>query len=225
MTSNPSSPFIRVLLVDDHRVVRIGLRALLEDTHDIRVEGEAADGATALAEAVRLKPQVVILDIRLPDQDGFEVCRQLKDRDPAIRVLMLTSVADDRVILQAITAGADGYLLKAIEDADVPEAIRTVASGGSMLDPILTRKLMDQLSHTGVKVIDPLQELSPQERRVLELVAVGKTNKEIASDLHLSEKTVRNYLSTVFGKLRVTRRSEAAVIYAQQNPGFRTKAL
>lgn len=223
ISANTGSHPIRVLLVDDHRVVRIGLRTLLQDTPDIRVEGEAADGATALVEAARLKPHVVMLDIRLPDQDGFEVCRQLKDLDPGIRVLMLTSVADDHLILQAITAGADGYLLKSIEDVDVPEAIRTVASGGSMLDPMLTRRLMDELSKNGAKADDRLQCLSPQEHRVLELVALGKTNKEIALDLHLSDKTVRNYLSTVFEKLQVTRRSEAAALYVQLNPAFSVK--
>ena len=215
LSSNPTP--IRVLLVDDHRVVRIGLRTLLQDTTDIRVEGEATDGSTALAEASRLKPQVVILDIRLPDKDGFEVCRQLKDLDPSIRVLVLTSVADDRLILQAITAGADGYLLKAIEDVDVPKAIRTVAAGGSMLDPMLTRKLMDELSRSGAASNNRLQSLSPQELRVLECVSLGKTNKEIAQDLNLSDKTVRNYLSTVFEKLQVTRRSEAAALYVQLN--------
>ena len=218
MSSNSTPPFIRVLLVDDHRVVRIGLRTLLHDTTDIRVEGEAGDGATALAEAARLRPQVVILDIRLPDQDGFQVCRELKDRDPGIRVLMLTSVADDNLIMQAITAGADGYLLKSIEDVDVPEAIRKVAAGGAMLDPMLTRRLMNELSRNGSKATDRLQCLSPQELRVLELVAMGRTNKEIGVELHLSDKTVRNYLSTVFEKLQVTRRTEAAALYVRLKP-------
>lgn len=218
MSSNANPEAIRVLIVDDHRVVRIGLRTLLQDTTDIRVVGEAGDGTTALTEAARLRPQVVILDIRLPDQDGFKVCRQLKDRDPNIRVLMLTSVADDRMILQAISAGADGYLLKSIEEVDVPNAIRTVASGGSILDPLLTRRLMNELSKNGAKADDRLQCLSPQELRVLELVALGKTNKEIGVSLTLSDKTVRNYLSTTFEKLQVTRRSEAAALYVRLRP-------
>ncbi|KAB2660458.1 MAG: response regulator transcription factor [Verrucomicrobia bacterium] len=206
---------IRVLIVDDHRVVRIGLRTLLDDTPDISVDGEAADGAAAVAEAARLRPHVVILDIRLPDRDGFTVCRQLKDQDPGIRVLILTSVADDRLILQAIGAGADGYLMKAIEEVDVAEAVRTVASGRAMLDPVVTRRLMDQLSRENGTPGGRLATLSPQELRVIELVALGKTNKEIGVTLQLSAKTVRNYLSTAFEKLHVARRSEAAVLYVR----------
>lgn len=218
-TLHSKASCIGVLIVDDHRVVRVGLRTLLHDTPDIQVRGEATDGATALSEAARLRPRVVILDIRLPDLDGFEVCRQLKDQHPHIRVLMLTSVADDRLILQAITAGADGYILKSIEDVDVPEAIRKVAAGGSMLDPMLTRRLMDALSKHGSKKADALNALSSQERRVMDLVALGKTNKEIALALGLSDKTVRNYLSTIFEKLQVTRRTQAAALYLKTHSG------
>lgn len=228
-----STSLIRILIVDDHKIVRLGLHSLLEDQHDIKVIGEAINAEGAIQEALRLRPDLVLLDIRLPDRDGFQACRAIKDALPSTKVLMLTSVADDHVVLQAVSAGADGYLLKAIEDADIPQAIRTVAAGGAMLDPLIARKVLNQM-HSPTSAQSPAQtssksspfavprqlnHLSPQENRVLQLVATGRTNKEIAVEMNLGEKTVRNYLSNVFSKLNITRRAEAAALYARLTSG------
>jgi two-component system response regulator DevR len=205
---------ISLVLVDDSEVVRAGLRTLLGIERAFQVVGEAATVATAIETASRLRPQVVLLDIRLPDGTGFDACREILRRSPETRVLILTSVVDDAMVDDAIRSGAHGYLLKEIDGRGLVNAIRDVAAGKSILDPAVTARVM-KMVRSGGSPRDALATLSPQERRVLALIAEGCTNKEVGVKLGLSEKTVKNYLSTVFEKLHVSRRAEAAVIYAQ----------
>ena len=216
MTATPAMAKIRLLLVDDSEVVRAGLRSLLGNEPTLVVVGDAASVAQGVAESERLKPHVVLLDIRLPDGSGIDACRQILKVSPETRVLMLTSVLDDTVVDDAIRAGAHGYLLKEIDGRGLVSAIRDVAAGKSTLDPAITARVLQLVKGGGNTVRDALKTLSPQENRVVALIAEGCTNKEVAAQLGLSEKTVKNYLSTVFDKLHVSRRSEAAVIYAQQ---------
>jgi DNA-binding NarL/FixJ family response regulator len=204
-----------VLLVDDHQVVRVGLRTLLNSSPGLQVVGEAGTAAMALSEAVRLRPQVVLLDLRLREGNGLEVCRQLKESVPAPAVLFLTSYGDNASVVAAITAGADGYILKDVEGTDIPGAIRMVAAGGTVLDPVAAGQLANSvrspdkvangIAHGAAK----LSRLSTQERRVLALVVEGKSNKETAERLGLGEGTVKNYLANVFAKLEVRNRIEA----------------
>ncbi len=215
MTSSPAKPRIRLVLVDDSEVVRMGLRALLSTDATLEVVGEGRDVATGVQTCLRLRPDVVLLDIRLPDGTGFDVCRQVLKHLPDIRVLILTSVADDTLVDEAIRAGAHGYLLKEIDSRGLVSAIHDVAAGKSILDPAVTARVM-QIVRSGGATENALAALSPQEKRVLALIAEGLTNKEVAARLNLSDKTVKNYLSTVFEKLHVSRRAEAAVIYTQQ---------
>jgi two-component system, NarL family, response regulator DevR len=214
---------IRVLLVDDHVVTRIGLRTLLSGFSQIEVAGEAGSVASALTEAMRLKPDIILLDVRLSDGNGFDACRQLQKLGSEARVLILTSFADDETIFESIAAGADGYLLKEIDGDGLLRAITNVAEGKSILDPAITRRVLSRLRMPGPepKLNSKLNLLSAQERRVLALVAEGKTNKEIAVELSLSDKTVKNYLSNTLDKLKVSRRSEAAAVYVRGSP-FRT---
>lgn len=214
MTPVPAVPRTRLLIVDDSEMVRAGLRTLLGIDPAIEVVGEAASVATGVEAAVRHKPNVVLLDIRLPDGTGIDACREILKRSPETRVLILSSVMDDTVVDEAIRAGAHGYLLKEIDGRGLVTAIRDVAAGKSILDPALTARVM-QLLKSGGGNRDAFATLSPQEKRVLALIAEGCTNKEAGVKLGLSEKTVKNYLSTVFEKLHVSRRAEAAVIYAQ----------
>jgi two-component system response regulator DevR len=215
MTKPESAPRLRLLLVDDSEVVRMGLRALIGTDRTIDIVGEAGTVATAIETCVRLKPDVALLDIRLPDGTGFEVCRAVLQKLPDLRVLVLTSVADETLVDEAIRAGAHGYLLKEIDGRGLVQAIHDVAGGKSILDPAVTARVM-QLVKSGASGEKSLALLSPQEKRVLALISEGCTNKEVAARLGLSDKTVKNYLSTVFEKLHVSRRAEAAVIYAQQ---------
>jgi two-component system response regulator DevR len=215
MTTPPDSARIRILLVDDSEMVRAGLRTLLGIETMLEVVGEAADVAHGVEASARLKPDVVLLDIRLPDGTGIDACRQILKRSPDTRVLMVTSVADDTMVDAAIRAGAHGYLLKEIDGRGLVNAIRDVAAGKSILDPAITARVIQLLKSSGPER-DALAVLSPQEKRVLGLIADGFTNKEVAVKLELTEKTVKNYLSTIFEKLHVTRRAEAAVIYAQE---------
>ena len=207
-----------MLIADDHHIVRVGLRALLDIHPQIEVVGEAGRGIEALALVSTMRPDVVLLDLRMPDMDGIEVCRRLKAEPSAPAVLFLTSYADDQTILAAIEAGADGYLLKSLAGQDIPGSILTVASGGSAMDPAVTRRVLtsmqqtNQVADTGTRP-DPLHLLTTQESRVLELVAHGKSNKQVAQEMRLSEGTIRNYLSAVFGKLGVESRTEAALMY------------
>ncbi|MFJ3788473.1 response regulator [Kitasatospora sp. NPDC090091] len=210
---------VRVFLLDDHEVVRRGVRDLLEAEPDIEVAGEAATCAQALARIPALRPDVAILDVRLPDGDGVTVCRELRDRLPGLACLMLTSFDDDDALLDAIMAGAAGYVLKQVKGADLVSAVRTVASGQSMLDPATTRKLMESLRHHEESETEAaLAQLTPREREILALVGEGKTNRQIGQELYLAEKTVKNHVSRLLAKLGVERRLQAAVLAAHADP-------
>ncbi|MFD6468542.1 response regulator [Streptomyces goshikiensis] len=209
---------IRVFLLDDHEVVRRGLRDLLDAPADITVVGEAGTADQALARGPALRPDVAVLDVRLPDGDGITVCRELRSRMPDLACLMLTSFDDEDALLDAIMAGAAGYVLKQIKGSDLVSAIRTVATGQSMLDPATTARLMHRLREPeAAKAPEDtrLAALSERERAVLELIGDGLTNRQIAKRLYLSEKTVKNHISRLLGKLGVERRVQAAVIAAQ----------
>lgn len=210
------SPEIRVLIVDDSEVVRIGLRTLIGIEVTIEIVGDAATVAAGIAASRELKPDVVLLDVRLPDGTGIDACRQILKVSPETRVLILTSVLEASTVDDAIRAGAHGYLLKEIDGRALVNAIRDVAAGQSILDPAVTARVLELVKSSGGAGKDALSSLSPQEHKVLALIAEGCTNKEVAAQLGLSEKTVRNYLSTVFEKLHVSRRAEAAVIFAQE---------
>jgi two-component system response regulator DevR len=216
MITTKTKPRVRLLLIDDSEVVRTGLRALLGTDGAIEVVAEAGNVAGGVDAVTRLKPDVVLLDLRLPDGTGFDACRQIIAQSPSTRVLILTSSVDDSMVDDAIRAGAHGYLLKEIDGRGLVNAIHDVAAGKSILDPAVTARVM-QMVKSGGTGRDALASLSPQEKRVLALIAEGCTNKEVGVKLGLSEKTVKNYLSTVFEKLHVSRRAEAAVIYAQEN--------
>jgi DNA-binding NarL/FixJ family response regulator len=207
-------PRIRVFLVDDHEIVRMGVRDLLETEPDITVIGEAGTAAAALARIPALRPDVAILDVRLPDGDGVSVCREIRSRMPHLACLMLTSFTDDEALFDAIMAGAAGYVLKQIRGTDLVGAVRTIASGHSLLDPEaasrVMRRLRDQASQT-----DPLSGLTDQERRILELIGEGLTNRQIGDRLFLAEKTVKNYVSALFAKLGMQRRAQAAAYAAR----------
>jgi DNA-binding NarL/FixJ family response regulator len=213
-------------MVDDHKVVRLGLRTLLQHYPDIQVAGEAGTVAEAVARASELKPDLVLMDVRLPDGNGFEACRQIRRSLPEVRVLFLTSFADEEIVIESIDAGADGYLLKEIDEPTLVRAIRDVARGQSILDPAITRRVLERARTPSITTArDRWDSLSPQERRVLALVAQGKTNKEIAMDLSLSDKTVKNYLSNALEKLGMTRRSQAAAFFVQHSPDSAHSAL
>jgi DNA-binding NarL/FixJ family response regulator len=210
---------IRLLLVDDHEVLRIGLRTLFSEAGGFQVVGEADTVAAAVTEAARLNPDVVLMDVRLPDGSGVEACRTIRAAQPATRVLFLTSFADDDAVLATILAGADGFLLKEVSGDHLLDAVKTVAGGRSILDPAVTQRVLARMKSLSVPAKEEKGEaLSPQEQRVLALVAEGLTNKEIASSLNLSEKTVGNYLGNIFQKLQVTRRAQAAVYFTQRFP-------
>lgn len=206
---------VRVLLVDDHQVVRVGLRALLRQDEGFEVVGEAHSVATAVQQATVHQPDVVLLDVRLPDGSGLEACRQIRERCRNTRVIFLTSFADDEAILATISAGADGYLLKEIDWDALVRSIRTVMSGQSILDVGVKERVSRQLSSP--KPRHDTAGLSYQEQRVLMLLSKGQTNKEIAAALGLSDKTVKNYVSHIFSKLHVSRRSQAAAFYLEQH--------
>jgi len=213
--SHSGKKSVRLVLVDDSEVVRIGLRSLLGAVAAIEIVGEAASVTGAVDTCQRVQPDVVLLDIRLPDGTGLDACRRILVRQPGIRVLILTSAIDDALVGEAIRAGAHGYLLKEINGGELVKAILAVAAGQSILNAEATARVM-QLVKSGGGARDPLAGLSPQERRVLALIAKGCTNKEAAVAMGLTEKTVKNYLSTVFEKLHVTRRSQAAALYGQE---------
>jgi DNA-binding NarL/FixJ family response regulator len=211
---------IRVFLLDDHEIVRRGVRDLLEAEPGITVIGEAGTAASALARIPALKPDVAVLDIRLPDGDGVTVCRDLRSKMPQLACLMLTSFSDDEALVDAIMAGAAGYVLKQIRGTDLVGAIRTIASGQSLLDPqaaaTVMRRMRDQATAT-----DPLAALTDQERRILALIGEGLTNRQIGDRLFLAEKTVKNYVSALFAKLGMQRRAQAAAyaahVFDEQN--------
>lgn len=219
----PDEKPIRLLLVDDHEVVRLGLKTLFEEAGGFQVVGEAGTQSAAIAEAGRLRPDVVLMDVKLPDGSGVEACRSIRAAQPSARVLFLTSYADDEAVLATILAGADGFFLKDVSGDDLVRALRKVAGGQSILDGAVTQRVLARVktlsSLTAAAAGEEKQQaLSPQEQKVLALVAEGKTNKEIASALALSDKTVGNYLSNIFQKLQVTRRAQAAVYYTKRFP-------
>jgi two-component system response regulator DevR len=201
----------RVFLVDDHEIVRRGIADLLDDEPDLQVCGEAASAAEALARIPATRPDVAVLDVRLPDGNGVELCRELRARTPELHCLMLTSFSDDEALLDAIMAGAAGFVLKQVLGHDLLAAIRTVAGGQSLLDGRTTAALMNRLRRQRDDA-DPLRELSDQERTVLELIGDGLTNRQIAERMFLAEKTVKNYVSHLLAKLGMQRRTQVAVL-------------
>jgi len=203
---------IAVLIVDDHEVVRMGLRALLSMEPDLRVVGEAADGEAAYAEAMRARPDVVIMDVRMGHSDGIDACRAIKSDMPGVGVLMLTSFGEREAVLASLMAGASGFLLKNTGHAELLRAIRSIAAGDSLLDPAITRSVMDTLVRLVENAEDPrIAQLTEREREVLRLVADGQSNKEIAQTLVISPATARNHVSHILDKLGMRSRSEAAV--------------
>jgi two-component system response regulator DevR len=210
-------PPIRVFLLDDHEIVRRGLREILARAGDIVVVGESGSAVEAARRIPALRPDVAVLDGRLPDGSGIDVCRQVRSVDPSIKGLVLTSYDDDDALFAAIMAGASGYLLKQVQGTDLVAVVRRVAAGQSMLDPAVTAHVLDRIRNGPPE--DPhLRELTPQEKRILELVVEGLTNREVAEQMNLSEKTVKNYVSSMLAKLGLTSRTQAAV-FATRHAG------
>jgi DNA-binding NarL/FixJ family response regulator len=205
----PSGRRIGVFLLDDHEIVRRGVRDLLESQPDITVVGEAGTAESALARIPALRPDVAVLDVRLPDGNGVSVCREIRSRMPQVGCLMLTSFGDDEALFDAIMAGAAGYVLKQIRGTDLIGAVRTVASGRSLLDPEAASRVMTRMREQAARS-DPLAALTGPERRILELIGEGLTNRQIGEQLFLAEKTVKNYVSALFAKLGIERRTQAA---------------
>jgi two-component system, NarL family, response regulator DevR len=205
---------LKVLLVDDHEVVRAGIKALLDSQDDMVVVGEAGTAEEGIRRVGYDDPDVVVLDVRLPDQSGVEACREIRSRFPDVRVLMLTSFADEEALMAAILAGASGYVLKRVKTSDLVTDIRRVASGESLLDPDMTERLFERL-RSGPKEDPILSRLSNQERVIVQHIAAGLTNKQIAEEMFLAEKTVKNYVSNVLAKMGMSRRSEAAAYVAR----------
>lgn len=213
MANDVPSP-VRVFLLDDHEVVRRGIRQLLEATGEIEVVGESGSAREATARIPALRPHVAVLDGRLPDGSGIDVCRDVRSVDPTIKGLILTSYDDDQALFAAIMAGASGYILKQVRGTDLVDTVRRVAAGQSLLDPALTAHVLDRIRH-GPLPDQELDALTVQEKRVLELVGEGLTNRQVAGRLQLSEKTVKNYVSSVLTKLGLTSRTQAAVFVAR----------
>ncbi|MGE5711536.1 MAG: response regulator [Nitrospira sp.] len=208
------------MLVDDHEVVRLGLREVFHRSHSIEVIGECETSAQAVSQALTLKPDVVLMDLRLPDGSGVEACRDIRTACPNTRVLFLTSFGDEEAVMSTMLAGASGYLMKQIDGPSLIDAVERVANGQSILDPAVTGSF---LSRVGALATPPgnsgIQALSPQEQRVLPLVAQGKTNKEIAVEMGLAEMTVKTYLQSIFHKLNITRRTQAAAWFFKMQIG------
>ncbi|MER5749318.1 response regulator transcription factor [Streptomyces sp. NPDC002088] len=207
---------IRVFLLDDHEVVRRGVHEMLSVEDDIEVVGEAGTAAEALVRIPAIRPDVAVLDVRLPDGSGVEVCREIRSRDDSVACLMLTSFADDEALFDAIMAGASGYVLKAIRGNELLTAVRDVAAGKSLLDPVTTARVLERLRKgDDAKGEDRLAHLTEQERRILDLIGEGLTNRQIGERLHLAEKTIKNYVSGLLSKLGMQRRSQAAAYVAR----------
>ena len=211
---------IRVFLLDDHEVVRRGLAGLLQSDGDIEVVGESGSAQEAVRRIPALRPDVAILDARLPDGNGIDVCREVRAIDSTIKGLILTSYEDDEALFAAIMAGAAGYVLKQIRGTDLVDAVRRVAAGQSLLDPAVTARVLERI-RTGVERPREFESLTEQERRILEYVAEGLTNREIAAKMFLAEKTVKNYVSSLLAKLGLERRTQAAVLAARLLGGRR----
>lgn len=213
-------PPLRLLVVDDHEVVREGLVALLSRREEFQVVAEAGTVAEALAAARRFEPDLVVMDVRLPDGSGIEACRDIRAEFPATRIVMLTSYPDEEAVLSAILAGASGYLLKQIRGRDLVSALEAVGRGDSLLDPAVTERVLERVRRiANGDEKDQLSDLTSQERKILRLVAEGKTNKEIAADVFLSDKTVKNYVSSILSKLNLQRRAQAAAFVAKHPMG------
>ncbi|MFG3034035.1 response regulator [Streptomyces sp. NPDC048253] len=210
---------ITVFLLDDHEVVRRGVREMLSVESDIEVVGEAGTAADALVRIPATRPDVAVLDVRLPDGSGVEVCREIRSRDDSVKCLMLTSYADDEALFDAIMAGASGYVLKAIRGQELLTAVREVAAGKSLLDPVATARVLQRLREGAPKADDRLAHLTDQERRILDLIGEGLTNRQIGTELHLAEKTIKNYVSSLLSKLGMQRRSQAAAYVARMQAG------
>lgn len=215
-----ASTVTRVLICDDHEVVREGLRTLLSRRQDLAVVGEAGSMQEAIETAATTKPDVVIMDVRLPDGSGVEACRAIREARPETQVIMLTSYADDEALFASIVAGASGYLLKQTRGQAVVDAIHVVAQGGSLLDPDVTGKVLERVRRGRDKEDPAIASLTDQERKVLEQLAEGKTNREIGTALFLSEKTVKNYVSRILDKLGLSRRAQAAAYMAERRPRY-----
>ncbi|MGA3219794.1 MAG: response regulator transcription factor [Acidimicrobiales bacterium] len=211
---------VRIFLLDDHEIVRRGLRELFETQDDLEVVGEASNAEEAMTRVPPTRPDVAVLDVRLPGTSGIEVCRDLRAELPELRCLMLTSFADDDALFAAILAGASGYLLKQIRGPELVSAVRRVAAGQSLIDPALTASVMERLR--GKQEDERIARLSPQERRILDLIAEGKTNRQIGSEMFLAEKTVKNYVSNLLAKMGFSRRTEAAVYAARSKSAQRS---
>jgi DNA-binding NarL/FixJ family response regulator len=216
MTDQPAH-VLRLLVVDDHEVVRQGLAALLDRREGFQVVAEAGTVAESLEQARRHEPDIVVMDVRLPDGSGIEACREIRAEMPATRVVMLTSYPDEEAVLSAIVAGASGYLLKQVRARDLVAALEAVGRGESLLDPAVTEKVLERIRRiaTGSQETDELSQLTSQERKILMRLAEGKTNKEIAAEIYLSDKTVKNYVSSILAKLNLERRAQAAAFVAK----------
>jgi two-component system, NarL family, response regulator DevR len=218
--SKPKQDRIRLLIVDDHKVVRLGLITMFSRHRGVQIVADVGTMAEAVEEARRLKPDVILMDVRLPDGSGIDACREIRTACPDTQVLFLTSFADDDALLATVLAGAAGFLLKQADEVGVIHAVETVANGQSIMDPAVTNALFQRMrSFSNSEHNNASGTLSPQEERVMILVAEGKTNKEIALDMGLSEKTVKNYLSNIFQKMQVSRRSQAAVLFERHRIG------
>ncbi len=218
--TDPNQRPLRLLVVDDHEVVRQGIVALLDRRAGFEVVAQAGNVAEAIAEAARFEPDVVIMDVRLPDGSGIEACREIRAARPETRVVMLTSYPDEEAVLSAIIAGASGYRLKQIRGRDLVAALESVGRGDSLLDPAVTEKVLARVRTAASSgADDELADLTVQERKILLLVAEGKTNKEIAADVFLSDKTVKNYVSSILAKLNLQRRTQAAAFVAKHRIG------
>jgi DNA-binding NarL/FixJ family response regulator len=216
VSAAPAKPAIRVLLVDDSPIIRLGLRSALEDFADIDIVGEAGTAAAGLEAVTKLKPDVVMLDLHLPDKSGLLACRDFLRVRPHLPVLILTSSSSERHMHDAIAAGAKGYLLKENDGAALAAGLRAVVRGDSVLDPSMAGQVLNLVKNRGTPTAaEKLSLLSPQEHRVVALLAGGRTNKEIGDQLGLTEKTVKNYLATIFSKLNITRRTQAAALYVE----------
>jgi two-component system response regulator DevR len=215
-TPEESGRTLRLLVVDDHEVVRQGLVALLDRRQGFQVVAEAGTVTEAIEQAARHEPDIVVMDVRLPDGSGIEACREIRSHRPATRVIMLTSFPDEEAVLSAIVAGASGYLLKQIRARDLVAALEAIGRGESLLDPAVTEKVLERIRRiaTGGQD-DELAGLTTQERKILALVAEGMTNKEIAAEVFLSDKTVKNYVSSILSKLNLERRAQAAAFVAR----------
>ena len=211
---------LRLMVVDDHEVVRQGLVALLDRREHFQVVAEAGTVAESIEQAARYEPDLVVMDVRLPDGSGIEACRDIRAEHPGTRVVMLTSYPDEEAVLSAIVAGASGYLLKQVRARDLVAALEAVGRGESLLDPAVTEKVLERVRRIATSAYtDELAQLTSQEQKILLLVAEGKTNKEIAAEVYLSDKTVKNYVSSILSKLNLQRRAQEAAFVAKHKPG------